>query len=75
MLFVFVLVYSVVVLYETLSLVSSPTAGQVIYYAYYYEFYQIFLYVFETGTFFRIYWLLIKKHNYEFQRNKNSMRL
>lgn len=75
LLFTFASVYSAVVLYETLSLVSRPTADQERFLTYYYEAYQIVLYVFETCTFFGVYLLLNKRHNYEFQRNKNSMRL
>ena len=44
------------------------------YYLYVFGPYQLLLFAFETMMFFWIYNLLIQKHFYEFQRNKDSMR-
>ena len=44
-------------------------------YIHIYAGYHLIIFAFETSMFLWIYWLLVNKHHYEFQRNKNSIRI
>jgi hypothetical protein len=71
-LFILVLAYSAVIAHQSFS--ADLLKVFLPFFVKYYGPYQAFLFAFETTMFFWIFYLMNKKHYYEFQRNKNSMR-